>query len=183
MKNVMIDIESLSTQKNATILSIGAVKFDAESLGDEFYFELKPEQDRHVDPSTALWWAQQSAAFNDGLVKYGLREVLHHLAGFLDPDCFDKYSVQNTMMTANFKGNIWANSPSFDCDIIGDAYKQFDFEPPWKFYREMDVRTIKSFLDKPETPEFVGQKHHALDDAKHQARLVQAFLKKTGLQL
>ena len=36
-ENVMIDLETLSTESNAAILSIGAVMFDKEGLGETFY--------------------------------------------------------------------------------------------------------------------------------------------------
>lgn len=179
MQHVMIDIETLGLTPDATILSIGAVEFDETDIGRTFYFELCPDQGRYIDPGTALWWAQQSAAFNDGLVKYQLDAALHHLSGFLDL----KYDPEQPM-TAGFKGsNIWANSPSFDCSILRNAYDQHGMECPWKFWHELDVRTIRRYLPKGLQPIFQGRKHHALDDALHQARVVQAFFNKTGLTL
>ena len=180
-KDISIDIETLSLDNNATILSIGAVEFDAESLGREFYFELKPDQDRHIDPSTALWWAQQSTAFDDGLVKYGLEQVLLHLNKFLDDSYQDDFD--RTVYTGKFDGRIWANSPVFDLAILRNAFNQHRIDCLWKYHHEMDIRTVKKFVDRRARPEFEGHKHNALDDAKHQARLVQQFLKETGTKL
>ena len=180
MNNVMIDIETLALTPDATILSIGAVKFDEISMGDEFYFELKPDQGRGIDPGTALWWAQQSSAFDDGLVKYGLREVIHHLNCFLLDGAHDPLENQ-----PDFKGKIWANSPVFDLAILRDVYadRGHDLECPWKYYQERDVRTEKAFIPKDGRPTSKGRPHHALDDAKHQVELVWAFLARSGLSL
>ena len=181
MIDIMIDIETLSLTNDATILSIGACEFDDETIGATLYFELCPDQGRHIDPGAALWWAQQSAAFNDGLVKYQLKPVLQNLALFLDPQIDP--DTNPALISSQFKGRVWANSPSFDCNIIRSAYDQYGMECPWRFYQEFDVRTIKYFLDKHDRPEFVGRKHNALDDAIHQAKLVQSFLRVTGLEL
>lgn len=181
MKDVMIDIETLALTPDATILSIGAVKFDKHGMGGEFYFELKPDQGRMIDPGTALWWAQQGRAFDDGLVKYGLLEVLKHLNGFLDESYQD--DCDRTVLTGDFKGRIWANSPVFDLAILRNAYGQHGIECMWAYHQERDVRTAKAFVDKPDYPEFEGRQHNALDDAKHQVRLVQQFLLETGLEL
>ena len=191
MQDIMIDIKTLALTPDATILSIGAVKFDKTSMGDEFYFELKPDQGRHIDPSTALWWAQQSSAFDDGLVKYGLLEVLKHLNGFMDESYLDDFDRK--ILTGDFKGRVWANPPSFDLAIIEHAYAQHDIECMWDFRQERDVRTVKSLLESNDKfhnadinsalPIFDGRKHNALDDARHQARIIQRFLAGSGLEL
>ena len=40
MNHVMVDIETLGTTNNSVVLSIGAVKFDHQGLGEEFYAEI-----------------------------------------------------------------------------------------------------------------------------------------------
>jgi hypothetical protein len=37
VKNVMIDIETLGTRPGSVILSIGACRFGADGIGEEFY--------------------------------------------------------------------------------------------------------------------------------------------------
>lgn len=168
--DIMIDIETLSLAPNATILSIGAVEFDAMCTGHEFYVELDPKQNRHLDPETCLWWAQQSAAFLDKR-KATLDAALGQLDDFLVP-----YGDAGDL-------RVWANSPIFDLAILRDAYSHYSFGCPWKFFQERDVRTAKAFVHKSDYPEFVGMPHNALDDAKYQVKLVQKFLSETGLTL
>lgn len=63
---------------------------------------------------------------------------------------------------------VWANSPSFDCELLEAAYDAVGLEAPWDFYQERDYRTLSS-LPVAVDVEFEGVEHDALDDAKHQA--------------
>jgi DNA polymerase III epsilon subunit-like protein len=66
----MVDIETLGTKPSSTILSIGAVFFDIETgeLGERFYMNIDPKQDRSIDPSTVMWWMVQSSEARNSLV-------------------------------------------------------------------------------------------------------------------
>lgn len=63
--NVMIDLETLSTNKNASIIEIGAVEFNKHTgeTGKVFNALIKPSEwtknDRHVDGDTIAWWFKQ----------------------------------------------------------------------------------------------------------------------------
>ncbi|NDD98181.1 MAG: 3'-5' exoribonuclease, partial [Actinobacteria bacterium] len=65
MTQVMIDIETLSTQYNAAILSIGAVKWEESEIVDTFYINVDPKSCKelglHVEHKTVEWWMKQSA--------------------------------------------------------------------------------------------------------------------------
>jgi hypothetical protein len=180
MKDIMIDIETLALTPDATILSIGAVEFDATSMGREFYVEIDPKQGRALDPETCLWWAQQSSAFLDKR-KPVLDSALAALAAFMYPTHKDGY---NRDVASDFEGGVWANSPVFDLAILRNAFDRFlILACPWDYHQERDVRTAKAFVAKADRPEFTGTKHNALDDAKYQVLLVQKFLQETGLTL
>ena len=65
--DVMIDIESLGTSPDCTILSIGVVLFDPKGMGITSKLELKPNVEeqteiykRSIDEGTLLWWSKQS---------------------------------------------------------------------------------------------------------------------------
>ena len=66
MHDVMMDIEALSTQLGAVVLTIGAVIFDPESdrIGQTFAIRLPAQEqiDRGalVDVDTIQWWMDQS---------------------------------------------------------------------------------------------------------------------------
>jgi hypothetical protein len=64
---------------------------------------------------------------------------------------------------------VWGNGASFDCVILGNAYRAVGDEPPWKYFNERCYRTAKAML--PAVPfERIGTHHHALDDAASQAQ-------------
>jgi hypothetical protein len=177
----MIDIETLSTEPNAVILSIGAVLFDpyaantAEELSEYTYYQnvtVKSQVHRDVSESTQQWWKEQSPeaweALQDNqipLVK--ALESLHH---------FHNTRTGNKLPKAH---RVWAHSPSFDCIILStayDYYKKF-FRFPVPFYNWRDTRTILDAAYPPgdETrPDIrVGTHHNALDDCISQALMVQ----------
>ena len=65
--DVMIDMETLSTNPDCVILTIGAVRFDPRGDGVAERLELRPtideqteEFNRSIDPDTVEWWGQQS---------------------------------------------------------------------------------------------------------------------------
>lgn len=70
-KDVMIDIETLSTKSNAAIVSIGAIKFNRHGdlplldAMNQFYVRVSREScetcGMHVDPQTIEWWNNQDA--------------------------------------------------------------------------------------------------------------------------
>ena len=160
---VMIDIETLGTDPGAVILSIGACEF-APGIGvvdgRTFYREIDVKSCKdaglHVDPDTRRWWENQNAERPDGDTSLwsALAELKEHIDG------------------AN---EYWANSPAFDLKLLEAAYDAVDISYPWKYYEARDVRTIRN------TPAYQslrhrGRKHHALDDAFHQAREIAATL-------
>ena len=73
MNNLMIDLETMGKNKDAPIVSIGAVFFTPETgdIGQEFYavvsLESAMEQGATPDGDTILWWLKQSpeAYWND----------------------------------------------------------------------------------------------------------------------
>jgi len=74
---------------------------------------------------------------------------------------------------------VWANSPSFDCEMLEYAGGQVGVEMPWEFYQERDVRTLDSLPHGVEM-EQQGVEHTALDDAIYQARLASTILQKVS---
>lgn len=162
----MVDIETLGLSPGCVVLSIGAVRFNAidDPIGatdDVFYAEIDRSSAEAagltVDPDTEDWWRGQdgfdtdSLLGNDGLE---LEDALASLAGYIgDAD------------------EIWANSPAFDCSVLEAAYEAVGLPAPWEFYQERDVRTVRALPGAVEL-EQEGREHHALADAKHQAREV-----------
>tara|TARA_E500000318_G_C3549230_1_gene208124 strand:- start:999 stop:1541 length:543 start_codon:yes stop_codon:yes gene_type:complete len=174
IKNAMIDIETLSTDFKAVVLTLGAVKFDpfTKEISDPLYLKLSVddqlEQGRITDERTLAWWGQQEesvrkeAFSEDGRVS--VEEALNQL---------DKWS-HNTH-------RVWCQGPSFDFPIIYDLYKTYDREMPWKFWNQRDARTVTSLI-----PENIKQKinfnaHNAIEDVYAQAKCVQYVYNKLGV--
>lgn len=170
MKEVMLDLETLSTRPGGAILVIAAIKFnrterwDGEELDieklDTFYKRIKLDScidiGLTVESENVKWWNNQ-----DDYIKY---EALDH------PD-----RVPLKQALEEFKdwfGNgrtlIWGNGSSFDCGILGEAYKKCGMTIPWKFWLERDLRTIMDIggIRASDLPQY--KKHHALFDCYRQ---------------
>jgi exodeoxyribonuclease VIII len=75
---------------------------------------------------------------------------------------------------------IWGNGSSFDCGILGEAYKRCGMTPPWKFYMERDLRTIMDIgkVKMCDLPQY--GKHNAIYDCYRQIIGLQRAEKKIG---
>lgn len=165
--DVMLDLETMSTESNAAIIAIGAVKFDPKTkqITDRFYtrVDLQSCKDAGLDisASTVMWWLQQSEAARSEF-KGQLPPLRTALAGF-------------TAWMGKMPGDIghtsvWGNGATFDNVILTNAYSAVGIERPWKYNKDRCYRTIKSLFPNvktPETPALVA--HRADHDAEYQA--------------
>ena len=165
--SVMIDLETLGTIANATIMSIGAVKFDLNSdyIDDEgFYASISIDSNllagRTISEATILWWMDQSpaarAVFKEE--KQPLEAALDSLSEWVGTE--DRF--------------IWSNGADFDLPMLAHAYEGFGWEPPWKFWNSRCVRTYRSLPAAKKLPKLING-HNALADAINQAVLVQSI--------
>jgi exodeoxyribonuclease VIII len=69
---------------------------------------------------------------------------------------------------------IWAQGPTYDCNILEHAYKSYGKALPWKYYQVRDSRTVFSLW--PELP-IPPTSHHALEDCRRQIGMLQDTLK------
>lgn len=173
MSEVMMDLETLSVRPNATILIIGAIKFnrgetwseqvDEKGLKklDYFYVRIKLDSCKsigmHIDPATQKWWDEQETS-----VKYEALANPDRVTISTALRSFSKWFGNNP------RTKIWGNGSSFDCTILGEAYKLCGMEKPWKFWLERDLRTIMDLGDVRvcDLPQY--QKHNALYDCYRQ---------------
>jgi hypothetical protein len=184
----MIDIETLSTEPHATVLSIGAVLFDpyaankADDLAEYTYYNnvtIESQPHRHISKDTQDWWADQSPEAWEAL-QYDQKPLVKALEGLYHFHCT---RTGNQLPKAH---RIWANSPSFDCVILDTAYRHYErfFSFPVPFWNWRDVRTILDLAYPPgdeERPVIrVGTHHNALDDCISQALMVQDAYRKLG---
>jgi exodeoxyribonuclease VIII len=173
MQHLAIDLETLGTVPRSVILSVGAAFVDpfTGAVGGTFYrnVTVASQPNRVQNPDTLVWWSTQSAQARNALLEdqQPLSYVLSDFAQW----------VRN-----NAGGNAipWGNGASFDLAILNDAYAEAASLSPWKFWNERCLRTLKNEVFDVEYPEFQGTPHNALDDAKHQARMVAALLQRMG---
>jgi len=163
--NVMIDIETLGLDIGSSIISIGAVKFDETGLGEELYRNVDlmscEAAGLEIDAETLDWWLHQpvevQGQLTDGVT---ITTALNDLAVFIDEED---------------DSEIWANSPSFDCEMLEHAYDAVGLDVPWSFYHERDFRTLKELPVTVDVDQD-GNEHDALDDALYQARVASEIL-------
>jgi hypothetical protein len=170
--DVMIDMETLDVLPTATVLTIGAVKFDPfgddvnDPTCDKFYVKVDVDScDRlgcTVSPDTVEWWAKQSKeaqeeAFNpDGRIP--IEEAMNQLYKF----CWGAKRV-------------WSHGAGFDVVICETLFRKIGKATPWSFWEVRDTRTIFDLGIDPQRPPVL--KHHALEDAWNQAVGVQNVFK------
>jgi 3' exoribonuclease, RNase T-like len=169
-RHLMVDLETMSTSPHSAIASIGAVIFDpnADNIEDmpTFYQAVdlgsNEKAGRHFSGSTIAWWLSQTEPARAAL----LTDVLPlHTA----------LTAFQLWITKNQPIICWANSPSFDCVILKDAFSDFHMNWPFNYWEERDVRTIKdAAYPNGDCPKIqLGVAHGALDDAMSQALTVQ----------
>ena len=108
----MIDLETLSTKPNATILTIGGVKFDPYSFTEPsqgMYFRVDVDSQtamgRDVQQETIDWWATQP------------KEISEEALG--DEDRIDlKYLIKQINKWSVGVDVFWCQGPLFDYDIL-----------------------------------------------------------------
>jgi hypothetical protein len=178
MTDVMIDIETLSTNSNAIILTIGAVKFNRNTElpcledCDTFYRRINIDSCKilgmHSDNTTEKWWYTQ-----DEKTRY---EAL------LNPD---RQSITNVLLDFSkwYKGSkyIWGHGDDFDCVILNNAYKASKIKAPWQFWNTRDTRTVFDLANIHINDISVTEAHHALHDAYRQVKCILLAFNKLGL--
>lgn len=176
----MLDLETLGTEPGCIILSIGCAQFDplTGDIGKTFYTEINQRESEEIgltsDPKTLAFWEMQDDAAKD-LLNRTKADKTHPVQACIQLADFI-YEVRPLLR----ERIIWANSPSFDCDILAHLFKTVELEIPWEFYNEQDCRTLVELgrsldIDPKRDMPFTGTPHHALDDAIHQAKYISAI--------
>lgn len=171
-----IDMETLSTEHNAALLSIGAVihDFGTGQQVDTFYANITPESSiaagLDVSELTKAWWTKQGQAAQDVLSvdQRPLRDVLVDFAKWLAG-----HGVQYAI----------GNGPRADNQWLESACKAVGMQSPIKYWGDLDMRTLTFIgthilgLDHWHNT-FKGVKHNALHDAINEAEFCNAVFQK-----
>lgn len=168
MSQVIIDLETLDTARTAAFISIGAVKVDflTGKISDEFYANINFADAKDygtTSKSTLDFWKKQPKEVKDMLQ--------------IDPQPLEKV-MYDFACWFNTNDRAWGNGATFDVSILENYYESVNTNMPWKFWNIRDVRTIVEVgefffgFNKFDTIPFEGKQHYALDDAKHEAKMV-----------
>ena len=166
MTDVMIDIETLSVDPNAVIVSIAAIKFNRndnktlENL-DQIYIKVDKEScevlGMHTDENTISWWQSQ-----DPSIRYEALENPENRVTI--KEALDKLSK----WLGNKQYKIWSHGDDFDCVILSEAYKKCNMKIPWNFWNTRDTRTILDIANVNIADINIKNKHHPLYDCYRQ---------------
>lgn len=174
--DISIDLETLDISPRSLILSIGVVPFNRYSgftgRGVKYHTSILSQPCRTMSMDTIQWWFKQTKEAKSKVLKgqlsaTSLYRSLIHMSWYMSRIC-DLSKVR-----------VWGNGASFDNAILSDAYKNsLKTDVPWKFWNDRDIRTLlgdhkeRTGIDLKKTVPFVGERHSALEDARHQAKLV-----------
>ena len=170
----MLDLETLSTKPDATVLTFGACKFNPykqEDIDKGIYFRINVDEQitlgRDVDDSTVEWWGKQA------------EDVREEALGDGDRITLEQFTKELNRFIVGAK-NIWAQGPVFDIVILENLYRQLGLPCPWQFWQIRDSRTLLSTHGDPREKNKVGL-HNALEDAVSQAQAVQHVFNACGI--
>ena len=176
-KYIVLDLETLGTKPGCPILSIGAAAFDMESEEvDTFYCKLHLMYQSMVGVSDTLrWWMDQSEAAREAAFAEGADAQTVYAAHQM----FNLW-ISDMKLKSGFDGvSVWGNSNSFDNEILRASYEHRGLEDPWGFRADRDFRTLRElYKEKVPEPEFIGVRHHAKDDAVHEAKWLKLILQR-----
>jgi hypothetical protein len=182
----MIDLETLSLDPNATVISMGAAIFNDEQVVESGGWAIDPRWwHGHIEPTTLAWWAHpdrdasREFSFAGNMTDF---DVAFHLKTFLAQHNVDE---------------IWANDPEFDLVVLKQWWKRVGhFQVPGRATQTggdypINYKKSRSFRTIMAEAERLGHDmndargmyvaHNPIDDAVSQARAVIAARKAIGV--
>lgn len=183
----VLDLETGAKTPDAHIYSIGVSVIDVENLciAADLYYRIDDNQPGRVkDASTLGFWLKQAEqspdafdelfcnAFDDKPLplKNALVALTEWLVSFGDPKSM----------------HLMGNGSEFDNVILDHAINKAGLKNPIPYWNNQSLRTIKLVhrllngdmaSNALEQMPFEGRKHHALDDAQHEAKQLLLVLK------
>lgn len=179
--NIMVDLETWGDTSDATIVSIGAVKFNHTKVLDRFHVGVTPESNerykRQITASTMLWWmAEARAEARKAWFELEKTDLASALEGFyIWATAPDEIPLDRSDYDIS---GLWGNGATFDNVILRSACAATGVEYPVPFWKDKCYRSLKGL--RPDIKlERIGTHHDAADDAESQAehaiRIAQAM--------
>lgn len=181
----MIDIETLGRTPGCAIIQIAAVPFNINTgkiSKDIFKMSIgKGPQLKNgftSCPNTIKWWNKENKKLFEELSSSKNHYVL----------VGRKFQQYFRSLIGHQKIRVWGNSNRFDLGIIEGWYQKSigntTFQPFWNTWLENDCKTLtnlKPLIKKNMT--FIGTKHNAIDDCKHQIKYCHATIKALNIKM
>lgn len=196
MKHFVLDLETLGTSRNSVVCAIGVQTINptaSDGMGPSFYqilpdWEEQERMGRKIDSNTVKWWLKQALTNPEAaqellpqptpgaVLRPDTCSILAELGRFIR-DCAPDPEQRE----------VWGNSSSFDNEILRSLYEDYNIVPAWTFRQDRCYRTMRE-LYKAKYPAAIeafnenkGTLHHALEDAKYEARILYFILTELGL--
>jgi len=175
------DIETFSKKENAVITNVGCVivnPITGEEVGT-FYRRVAHQclhnRERDTCEDTLRFWGRQKKdspeaydeVFTREKERLTLKDTLREFSDFLMKHFGDASRVV-----------VYGNGPEFDCSILNNAYTHVGMPIPWFFWNQESLRTVNRLYVYKHGEKlthkipFEGRKHHALDDARFEAKVL-----------
>lgn len=136
-RRIMVDIETLSTRRDAAIIAVAAVEFDVNRVYNSYIGYVDPKKALgHQSVSTLAFWENQSPK-----VKAKVWNGTDTTETILN-------NLRTWMTGERCKMEVWANSPSFDLVILESSYEAINSITPFIFYKQRDMRTLLGLVDE-----------------------------------
>lgn len=195
--DVMLDLETLGTGKDAAVVQIGAVLFEPlgggkirNGAGEVFSCMVDADdalaRGATVTMSTIRFWMNEDKearkrVFGPKNLDVKTNGPVHDGQAFGSTyqalQWLQEWPRAALGMEWEDFGGVWANGPTFDVSIIEGHYARFGLECPWHFSAPRCLRTllklprVGGWPEKMDTTGFV--KHHAPDDCVMQIMALQ----------
>lgn len=171
--NIMVDLETASIKENAAILSWAMVAFTTDGSEcniEPFYKTVNLTScfmaGMDIDRSTQDWWQQQSPESRAAILQANGENIF---SVSYDAHCW------LSALAESYDLYMWCRGIDFDLPKIEWCFRKFlEQNAPYKYSHKMDVRTVLKFMQVDQTQfPFEGTKHYAVDDCRHDIKMVQ----------
>lgn len=173
--HVMLDLETLSTRKDAAIIQIAALEFDplTGETGRSFNTFIR-NPSGHLDVQTVAWWMQQAQAAAIGAALASPDSCGHDATAV---SAFAEWLGNDTARGCKLEA-LWSHGATFDLVLLENAFNRNDMAKPWSYKVERDTRTLYALAPggMPVVPTDPQRKHDARYDCEVQAKQVVAAL-------
>ena len=170
-----IDLETIDTRPQSTVLSLGAVKFnpfDNSEPHSEMYFKISiDDQDqlgRTSSDDTIAWWSRQDPKI--------MEEAFDQEGAITVEEALSK--INKFVVGVDI---LWGQGYGFDYTIIEDMYRSLGRPIPYNFWQVMDSRTLFSVCKEDPRKKIQNDLHNALADAYFQSKAIQMAYNELGL--